>query len=402
MGRHHIYGMAELRRTALERVELVAVADRDRARADSLADEAHDVLGRRPRVFPDLSSLAASGLVDAVSITAQTDIHADLCCGALEAGLHVLVEKPLAVTIEECLRVQRTLRRSGCCLAVAENIRREAGNRLARAVISAGMLGEIRLVIDQTCSGSDAILLTPWCHTRAAGGVLLDVIVHHADLIEYLAGPVERVAGRIRLAESRRYARDSPGPVPSAEYYRKWQADLPAAIDADAEDEAVAVLQFRSGALGSLMMSQAAHGRASRARWLYGSKGSMYMPPDRSGRSPVVTLSAGSSLEGATLVDTVPAYRLDDISASVYGEPRPVPRGMPFTAVDRKLVAIELGDFIEAVRSGRAPEMGAEQGTRNVALVWAVCEASVAGEWVDVAQVERGDRTAYQATLHRR
>jgi len=125
------------------------------------------------------------------------------------------------------------------------------------------------------------------------------------------------------------------------------------------------------------------------------------MPPDRSGASPVFTPDRGTALEGQALVDAVPSYRLDELSASVYGGARHVPSELPFPLIDHKLVAIELGDFADAVRRHRAPEVDAAEGTRNIALVWAVCEASLAGGWMDVAEVERGEHTAYQDTLRR-
>jgi len=400
MGRRHLHGIAELQRArGAAAVTLAGVADRAPARAVALADEAERLLGRRPAVFPDQEALAASGAVEAVDINTATESHAGLCCDALARGLHVFVEKPLAVTIADCLRVRRAAERAGRVVAVAENVRREAGHRLARAAIAGGMIGEVRLVIDQACSGADAIWLTPWRHRKVAGGMLLDVMVHNADLIEYLAGRVDRVAGSIRLAEPIRRARGGPSPVASAGYYEQWASELPAQAEADAEDEAVALLQFRGGALGTWTISQAAHGEPSRVRWIYGSRGALRMPADRSGASPVVTFDGSPPLEGRALVDAVPAYRLDDLSAAVYGDERPVPSGMPFAALDRKLCAIEIGDFVDAVRRRRPPEVDAVQGTRNIALVWAVCEASVAGAWVDVAEVERGERSAYQETL---
>jgi predicted dehydrogenase len=134
----------------------------------------------------------------------------------------VLVEKPLAVTVAECVRVQRAAGRAGRVVGVAENVRREAGYRLARAAIQSGLLGEVRLLIDYACSGGDAILLTPWRHRKFTGGTLLDVMVHTGDLIEYLAGRVERVAGRIRLAEPVRRSRGDPGPAAQLGQPQGW------------------------------------------------------------------------------------------------------------------------------------------------------------------------------------
>jgi len=223
MGRRHLHGLVELHRAMGDSpARLVAVADRDPGRALALAVEAEALLGLRPAVFSDQDAMAASGAVEGVIITTGTESHADLSCAALGRGLHVLVEKPLAVTVAECVRVQRAAGRAGRVVGVAENVRREAGYRLARAAIQSGLLGEVRLLIDHACSGGDAILLTPWRHRKFTGGTLLDVMVHTGDLIEYLAGRVERVAGRIRLAEPVRRSRGDPGPAAQLGQPQGW------------------------------------------------------------------------------------------------------------------------------------------------------------------------------------
>ncbi|MHB8618613.1 MAG: Gfo/Idh/MocA family protein [Chloroflexota bacterium] len=399
MGVRHLQGMAELRRAVGHPFVLAAVADADLARAHAMANEAERLLGFRPVVFQGQAALLAAGLVEAVDINTTTDSHAELCCQALQADAAVFVEKPLAVTIAGCRRVAKVSRQTGRCLAVGENVRRQVGNRLARAIIESGLLGDIRLVIDQLCYGGDAILLTPWRHRKASGGILLDVAVHNADVIRYLVGPVDQVAAQVRLAEPRRYARDGAGPVVSARFYERWTPEMPAHAEADAEDEAVAALRFANGAMGTWTISQAAHGEASQGRWIYGSNGSLRLPPDRSGHSPVLTLDGKPPLQGAELVEAVPAYRLDAATAAVFGGERAAPRELDFAEMDRKLVAVELADFVDAVRSGRRPEVDPAIATGDIALVWSLFEASVAKRWVDVAEVESGELDAYQSTL---
>jgi predicted dehydrogenase len=399
MGRRHLYGVAELRRAMGEIVSLTAVADKSRERADDMVAEAEKLLGRRPAIHDSLDSIIASGLIDAVDITAPSELHEALCVQALEAGLHTIVEKPLATTIPACLRVLQAARASGRCLAIAENLRREPWVRLVRTIINSGLLGDLRLIVDHVCDGSDAILLTPWRHLRFTGGILLDDGVHTADVLEYLAGPVDRVAAAMRLSEPRRRNRGDAGPVGSAEFYRRWVSSMPREVKADAEDELVALLQFRNGAMGSVLLSQAAHGEPSRQRLIYGSKGSLQLPADRSGQSPILTLDGRSALQGTALVEAVPDYHLDDVSAAVFGCRRPVPTPMSFAEIDRKLIAIELGDFVNAAQADRAPEVDGPMGTRNVALTWAMCEAAVAEGWVNVDDVESGRVRKYQTTL---
>jgi predicted dehydrogenase len=399
MGLRHLHGMAELQRVRKGMMTLQAVADPDRERREALADEAERLLGRRPRTYRDLEALIGSASVEAVDIATVTQSHAAISSEALEASLEVLVEKPLAVTVRDCLRLITTAKQSGRQLAVAENVRREASYRLSRAVITSGMLGEPRFVVDQSFSGKDAILLTPWRHRRQTGGILLDDGVHSADVIEYLAGPVARVAASIRLVESVRRSTGDAGPVASRTFYQRWAAQMPSCAEADAEDEAMGLLRFAGGATGSWIISRASHGAEKEERWVYGPAGSLWVPPDRSGRSPIVVLDDGHVLEGQALVDATPGYRLEGVSAAVFGGARPAPRQASFAEQDRKLIAIELADFVEAVQTGRTPEVDAVVGTRNVALVWALCEAAVTERWIDVADVESGHLNRYQMSL---
>ena len=100
-----------------------------------------------------------------------------------------------------CARIREAASRSGRLVSVAENYRRDPILRLARALLDADAIGEPRSIVELRAGGSDAMLITPWRHFREDGGPLMDVGVHYADMIVYLMGPVDRVAGITRLLE---------------------------------------------------------------------------------------------------------------------------------------------------------------------------------------------------------
>src|SRR5438105_14846399 len=97
MGRRHLTGLAELYRSSFCNVELVAVCDLNRQNAEDLADEAAGQLGRRPAVFADLQDMVrAVPELQGADVVTDAGTHHLVASACLEAGLHVLCEKPLA------------------------------------------------------------------------------------------------------------------------------------------------------------------------------------------------------------------------------------------------------------------------------------------------------------------
>lgn len=400
MGRRHVFGLQKLKEVLPKTndaysIELVAAIDRDPARATRLAEEAERLLGRRPTLFSDLEQALSSGIAECFDICTGSESHHGLGLAVLQAGAHLFIEKPLTSTILGATRLIEVSERTSRKLAVAENVRREPVNRYARALIQAGVIGELRFVLDYSFSGGNSILLTPWRHHRQTGGPLLDVGVHTGDVIEYLGGPVTAVSGRIKLDETTRLRTTSP--VKSAPFYEPWEEELPASTLADAEDVATGVLQFASGALGQWTIHQAAHGQARSARIIYGSEGSIELPPDRSG-GPLALVTDTGRTHSATVL---PDYRLDPFEAAVWGDPGLTHATGDFAEIDRSLLAIEFNDFARAVRTNRKPEVDGRDGRRNMALVYSLIESSVAGEPVAVDDVEHGRSRSYQQDLDR-
>ena len=90
---------------------------------------------------------------------------------------------------------------SGTVLATAENYRRDGPNRLARAVLEQGMLGEVHLMIEANVGGDDAVVISPWRHIRESGSIALDMGVHYTDIFSYYHGELEQVFGSAFVAE---------------------------------------------------------------------------------------------------------------------------------------------------------------------------------------------------------
>jgi predicted dehydrogenase len=165
MGRRHLRGVATLKGSSQCNMDLVAACDVKREQAELLANEAEELLGKRPRVFTDVLQMAREmPELQAADVTVESGFHHSVASACLEAGLNVLCEKPLAVTVRGCTMVIETAKRKGLVLSVAENFRRDPIHRLAKALIADGAIGQPRVMLQTMFSGRDRISMTIWRH----------------------------------------------------------------------------------------------------------------------------------------------------------------------------------------------------------------------------------------------
>lgn len=196
-------GMVHARNFAdgIRGARLAAVADIDRDAAESMADE----LGADD-VFDDPEAAVADGGVDAVVITTPTFTHADLAVAALDAGKHVMSEKPLASSLEDADRIADAVERSSASFVMA--FMRRFDPRFVRAEerIRAGDIGEPILV---KSTGRGPGLPPEWAwDTSLSGGLVAEVNSHDIDTVRWLSGQelatvhtVGRAAKRPDIAE---------------------------------------------------------------------------------------------------------------------------------------------------------------------------------------------------------
>lgn len=166
--------------------EVVALADVDAARLASVADRFG--VSRR---YADCAEMIESGGVDAVAVCVPPRFHTEVATAALAAGKHVFVEKPLALTTEECdLLSERAARAPALKAMVGFNLRWHRLLREARAAVGRGELGRVKLVRTIFTSGVRARRDFPdWRRRReSGGGALFELGVHHFDLLRFLLG----------------------------------------------------------------------------------------------------------------------------------------------------------------------------------------------------------------------
>jgi predicted dehydrogenase len=180
----HLPALASLRREA----EIVAIADDDAEALSGMGER----LGLRSR-HRSVERLLEDPAVDAVAVLVPPEAHAEVAAAALSGGKHVLVEKPLALTVEDCDRVvEAGSRHPSAAAMVAFNLRFHRLVRAARTQIAAGKLGAIETINTVTMADpADASGGTPppWKLDRGrGGGALIEQGVHHFDLWRFLTG----------------------------------------------------------------------------------------------------------------------------------------------------------------------------------------------------------------------
>ena len=400
MGHRHLMAYRTLEDTGIANVELMAVCDVRAENAEFARREVERLFGRTPLVFTDLDQVLARDDIHAVDVVTDGSTHHSVAIPALLAGKHALVEKPMAITIRACQAMIDAAEKGGSVLATAENYRRDPPNRLARAIIDAGLLGDPFVMMQTSAGGSDEMAITPWRHLKEKGAIGLDMGVHYADIIQYYLGQFDQIFGGGFIVEPIRKKPDhADHPLES---YRERVKTYPDTVEATGEDSVVALYRMQSGALAQLTLAdgRGGHGweRSVHGRW-----GALYAPGERSG-SPVVLRTEDKALKGKEIMALLPDFHLDDITARLFGEngveydlPHDAPH--PGYAIDARHLAIEYYDFGRAILTGSPPEVDGRGGMKAVAAIVGAYESAHAGRSLTMEEVLSGEVRGYQEEI---
>ena len=300
--------------------ELVAYYDLDPRRAALLAEQFGG------RVHGSIGELLASG-VEAVSVCVANAMHAEVTVAALEAGAHVLCEKPMATTPQGCRAMLAAADRTGRRLMVGLNQRFAKAHQRAKEILDSGELGQLLTFRTNFCHpGPEGWTGRPdsWFFDRrmAAFGVMADLGVHKTDLIHYLTG--QRVVATSAVV---------------ATLDKKLPDGLPVGVD----DNAYAIYTMESGALGTMNVSWTDYGSEDNSTRIYCTGGVLRLyddpeysliveTPDRIDRYALDRLtsnkeqtSGGRTSTG--VIDAFVASVLNDTPSIVGGAPPRPPQG---------------------------------------------------------------------------
>jgi len=403
MGRRHAHGYIELRKY-FDTVEMTAVCDVHADVAATVADEIGDATGSRPVIYTDFYEMIADADLDGVAIVTSTPMHHLFAIKAMEAGLHVITEKPMGLTLKACRQMREVSNATGKVMAVAENYRRDPMNRLTQALIEAGAIGTPYFALDIGVGSSNGAVMhsTVWrAKKEQAGGAPLDAGVHNADMLLYLLGGANTVFAETSINESQRTLRPmsevAPGLAAMYDHRKEDGYSTGDAVEQTAVDTAFATIRFKSGAIGQLLMTDTSHGQSLGVSTISGSEGTMYRPQSRSGESPRIVRADGTEITGDALLDLVPEFELDDITSTLWnGAKRISSYEMNFQDIDSKILAYEYLDMVQAAESGGQPEVGPQEGMDALALAYAMMESGVSGMPVTVEDVAEGRASKFQ------
>ena len=183
MGKDHALGVKKQ-----EGACLYAVCDIDAVRAETVAKEM-DV----PYVFTDYKEMLADSALDAVIIASPDQEHREMVINALDAGKHILCEKPLALTREDCEAIIAAVKKSDRKFMVGQICRYTPGFKLAKEIIDAGAIGELTFVESEYAHDyAEMYAKGTWRSDPARNGVVGGGC-HAVDLLRWIAGDPQEV-----------------------------------------------------------------------------------------------------------------------------------------------------------------------------------------------------------------
>jgi predicted dehydrogenase len=316
--------------------EFAAVCGRDAGKARAFAER----YGVRP--FTSVEEMVGAG-VQAVVVATPHPAHASVTVPALRAGAHAIVEKPLASSLEDCDAMIGAARASGRKLAMISQRRLYAPVLRLRKAIDDGKLGRPILGTvtmlgwrDERYYRSD-----PWrgSWNGEGGGVLVNQAPHQIDILQWYLGEVD-------------------------ELYGAW-ANLNHPY-IEVEDTSIAVIRFRSGALGNIVVSNSQNPGIFGRVWVHGSSGAT---------AGVQTDGGSMFIAGMTTVTEPP---INDIW-KVPGEEEMLLRWQKedadfFAGIDatKHYHRLQIQDFLQSILDGREPLVPGEDGRKTVEIFTAI------------------------------
>jgi predicted dehydrogenase len=363
----HVRGYNALWEAGLRGFRIAAACDIEEEKAQKLADSIAEFQGARPKVYTDFRRLLdAEPDLEAVDISVVHSEHHKVAVPCLQAGRHVTIEKPLAITCRAAQAIIDAASQAGVVLQTAENYRRVPEHRAANWALREGLIGDPRLLY--WVDVHERVWYWGWREDRdaAGGGWSMDGGVHFADLFRYHVGDVATLYAISRAHSPTRF---------------RNREDLTDPFEVTVEDTTMAVLEFANGVSGEWSSTNVAPGHGFSNRAVYGSEGSL-------------TWGLGLTRRGE---DTVPMEELIARHHAAIGEGG-VESLFPSGVTDS--IATEVWEFMQAVRGKGKVETDGPEGLKALAICMAIYESSALGRPVDVAAVEGCEIETYQADLN--
>jgi UDP-N-acetyl-2-amino-2-deoxyglucuronate dehydrogenase len=316
--------------------DFVAVCGRDAGKAKAFA-------GRYSvRPFTSVQEMVGTG-VQAVVVATPHPAHASVTTAALRAGAHAIVEKPLASSLEDCDAMIEAAREAGRTLAMISQRRRYAPTLRVREAIDAGKLGRPVLGTATLLGWREEAYYRsdPWRGSwdGEGGGVLVNQAPHQIDLLQWFMGDVD-------------------------ELYGAWANLNHPTIEV--EDTSIAVLRFRSGALGNILVSNSQNPALFGRVWVHGSNGATVGVQTDGG---AMFIAGMSSVAEPPINDVWKVPGEEDWLEAWQKEDAELFRTIDATRYYHQL---QIREFLQSILEGREPLVTGAEGRKTVEIFTAI------------------------------
>ncbi len=291
-------------------------------------------------LYTDYKELLASSDVDAVSVCVPNNVHAEIAIAALDAGKHVLLEKPMAMSAQEGQSICDARDRAGKVLQMGMVMRQSADAQFIKEIVDSGQLGDIYQirVILRRRRGIPG--MGGWFTTKAqsGGGGLIDIGVHFFDLAMWLSG-----CWNPTRVSAKTYAKFG-SPMEGYHYTSMWAGPPDYDGTFDVDDYACGFVRFGTETTMNFEVCWAANSEPQQFLEILGDKGGIRMGSGQ----PILLTEVGD--------------RIADVKLEYNNK--------------RDNFAEEMRTFIAAIRDGAPPAATGEQGVINMKLIDAIYQSS--------------------------
>jgi UDP-N-acetyl-2-amino-2-deoxyglucuronate dehydrogenase len=333
---------------------LVAVTDMRPEPARAFA-RAHDCVAE-----PGLDALLARDDVEVVCVCVPSGMHAEVGVAAANAGKHLIVEKPIEVTVAAADRLIAAARSAGVVLTVMSQHRFDPGLAELRRLLDSGALGDLVLGEASTkwYRPQEYYDSAGWRGTHAMdGGSLMNQGVHYVDLLRWCMGPVTEVTAVCAT--------------------RAHQIEV--------EDVALALLKFASGAVGTIVASTAVFPGYPQRLEITGTNGTVTVEDGEIVRASLRQGGYGLPGDGGPGEGEAEGEALREAEGQATADP---------AALNVAGHAAQIADFLAAIEEGRQPQATGEAGRDVVEIVCAVYESAREGRTVVIPPPHRAQAGA--------
>ncbi|MEA3336748.1 MAG: Gfo/Idh/MocA family oxidoreductase [Chloroflexota bacterium] len=324
---------------AIPGARLTVVGSTNPARGQALAT-ANDALW-----IPDYLEAAVHPDADVVCICTPTGAHAEQAVAAAEAGKHLVIEKPLDVTLERVDQILAAARAAGVKTTCIFPYRCMAGSQEAKKAVEAGRLGRLTMADARVkwYRTQEYYDMGGWRGTWEldGGGALMNQSIHAIDLMQWLAGPVNSVFGRVNTLAHRM----------------------------ETEDTGAAVLMLDSGGMATIQGATSCWPGLPAMVALHGDRGTIVLHEGR-----IVTWKLSDAAPG----EEEAMLNLEGSQGSGAGDP---------TGIGFELHRRQLADMVQAIQEDHLPMIDGAEGRASIEIILAVYESARTG--LEIQLVDR-------------